>query len=126
MGKQSSGWLRPTGDNDCKHTLAKFKKHSHGIYQESNSKMEKDTAAGGAGAASASAHSNFQAFRFLWSSTSQILSVHFIQLNPYMLQTQSTNNRHFKRIMQENYELLLETTVQPTPPVPGCKANEGD
>ena len=106
--------------------MSKFKKHSHGIYQESNAKFEKDTAAGGAGAASASAHANFQAFHFLWSSPSQILAVHFIQLNPYMLQTQSTNSKHFKRIMQENYELLLETTVQPTPPVPCSKDNEGD
>lgn len=34
-----------------------------------------------------------------------------------MLQAQSTNSKHFKRIMQENYDLLQDSAVQPTPPV---------
>lgn len=55
-------------------------------------------------------------FRFLWSSKSQILSVHFIQLNPYLLPAQTTNSKHFKRIMQENYDQIQDAIVQPAPP----------
>ena len=97
MGRMEQNWLKAPGD--CKHTLSKFTKQAHGLLQDGFSRAERDANVGGVSSASASAHSNFLAFRFLWSTKSQILSVHFIQLNPYMLQTQSTQSKHFKRIM---------------------------
>lgn len=122
MGRLEESWLK--GGKECKHTLAKFTKHAHGLLQEGFARTEKETSTGGVNTASASAHSNFQAFRFLWSSKSQILTAHFIQLNPYMLPAQSTNSKAFKRIMQENFDLLQECSVQPTPPI-GPRAGRG-
>lgn len=86
MGRTEENWLKPATDKECKHTLSKFTKQAHGLLQDGSSRAERDASVGGVSNAAA-AHSNFQAFRFLWSSKSQILSVHFIQLNPYMLQT---------------------------------------
>lgn len=83
MGRLQESWLKA----ECKHTLSKFTKHAHGLLHEGCSRTEKESSAGGVSSASASANSNFQAFRFLWSSKSQILTVHYIQLNPYMLPT---------------------------------------
>lgn len=82
MGRLQESWMKADGEPDCKHTLSKFSKHSHGLLQDGLRSNE--TGAGSQNAAAA-AHSNFQVFRFLWSSKSQILAVHFIQLNPYLL-----------------------------------------
>lgn len=70
MGRLEESWLKASGDKECKHTLSKFMKHAHGLLQEGFSKTEKETSTGGVSSASASANSNFQAFRFLWSSKS--------------------------------------------------------
>lgn len=113
MGRLQDSWMKKEDDNECKHTLSKFSKSSHGLLQEGSRANE--TSAGGHNA-TAAAHSNFQVFRFLWSSRSQILSVHFIQLNPYLLPAQTTNSKHFKRIMQENYDYIQDMVVQPAPP----------
>lgn len=43
-----------------------------------------------------------------------------------MLPAQSTNSKHFKRIMQENFDLLQESTVLPTPPIEIKRGSLGD
>lgn len=102
------------GDGHCRHSLSKFVNQTNGILNDA-SKTDKDTSSISNTNSSAAANSNFQVFRFLWSTKSQILTIHFLQLNPYMLPIQTSSSKNFKRIMQENFDLLYETIIQPCP-----------
>jgi len=59
--------MKAEDENDCKHTLSKFSKNSHGLLQDG---LRSNETGAGSHNATAAAHSNFQVFRFLWSSQS--------------------------------------------------------
>ena len=62
-------------------------------------------------AAAALQMSNFHTFRLLWSTECNTLSIHFVNLNPYHIQTSGSAN--FKKQMQETYDILRSHTFEP-------------
>jgi hypothetical protein len=65
----------------------------------------------------------------MWSKKSQIMAIHYLNLNPYQIQTQGYKN--YRKIMSENYELLQQSTIGALPSAGstaeqtcGCKINQ--
>jgi hypothetical protein len=67
--------------------------------------------------------SNFITFRLLWSSISQTLSIHYVSLNPYQLQSSGST---FKKQMSDSFFALRRHTFEPISSTPStcCPENK--
>lgn len=120
----------------CPHAGAKFNQGSQGIDMDRAQQTKAESGGGGAAGgpqlsttAAATQQANFQVFRLMWSKKSQIMAIHYLNLNPYQIQTQGYKN--YRKIMSENYELLQQSTVGALPSADsasaqpcGCKVNQ--
>lgn len=84
--------------------------------QQTKAELSSGIAAGGpqlSTSAAATQQANFQVFRLMWSKKSNVMAIHYLNLNPYQIQTQGY--KCYRRVMSENYELLKQSTVGALP-----------
>jgi len=85
---------------------------------ESQGDKFKNDAAPTSVAASALLQNTFSCFRFLYSSKSHVLSIHYLNMNPYQLQP-----ANYRRIMQDCYSKLRDCTNEAIAAAEDCECS---